>query len=276
LRRAGPCDDTAALVAGVRVVAETAHSCVRLSLSGGTCATRSSAYESGSKLPRLPWREPSAAEVRILLGDGIAFDPGSDVAVIDVPPDLWRAISISGLASSEGGQLNGRFDGLRSAIAQYAASLLVPPTGSVRLIGISRRAPGLETSTVNPRTAHRIGLHLDSFFRDDLAGRSLAPNRLCLNVGREDRHLLFINLTLVQMYAMLSDDDRHAVLDSPEAIGDLFMDRFPDYPVVRLKIRPGEAYIAPTENIVHDSTTAENSGVDVSIPLLGRFGVRER
>ena len=37
-------------------------------------------------------------------------------------------------------------------------------------------------------------------------------------------------------------------------IGREFMERFPDVPVVRCRIGPGDAYIAPTENLVHDGS----------------------
>jgi hypothetical protein len=131
----------------------------------------------------------------------------------------------------------------------------------------------LPTTTYDPRTSQLIGLHVDSFYREPLATRHLAPNRLCLNAGKEDRFLLFINLPLLEMRNILvraGDTDPRVTGDSID-VGDVFMALFPDYPVLRLTIRPGEAYIAPTENVVHDSTTEGKTESDVTITLLGEF-----
>jgi hypothetical protein len=54
-------------------------------------------------------------------------------------------------------------------------------------------------------------------------------------------------------------------------VGKVFMQSFPRYPVIKLMVRPGEAYIAPTENLIHDSTTEEKNMLDVAVTLLGAF-----
>jgi hypothetical protein len=51
-----------------------------------------------------------------------------------------------------------------------------------------------------------------------------------------------------------------------------FLTLFCDYPVLRLRIQPGEAYIAPTENVVHDGSSMEMSVADISLSLRGRLG----
>ena len=46
-------------------------------------------------------------------------------------------------------------------------------------------------------------------------------------------------------------------------------------PIFRLRVAPGEAYIAPTDFIPHDSTTIDKGDVDISLTLLGHFhGIR--
>ena len=47
------------------------------------------------------------------------------------------------------------------------------------------------------------------------------------------------------------------------------MRAFPDYPVVRLTIRPGEAYIAPTENLIHDGSTLGMTSPDLALHMIG-------
>jgi hypothetical protein len=49
------------------------------------------------------------------------------------------------------------------------------------------------------------------------------------------------------------------------------MEAFPSYPVLRLEIRPGEAYIAPTEIVIHDATTMGKEFTDATFTVLGNF-----
>ena len=50
-----------------------------------------------------------------------------------------------------------------------------------------------------------------------------------------------------------------------------FLAAFPDLPLFRLQIRPGEAYIAPTERLAHDATTWDRLTMDMTIHMHGRF-----
>ena len=50
-----------------------------------------------------------------------------------------------------------------------------------------------------------------------------------------------------------------------------FFDRFSDYPVFMLSIEPGEAYIAPTENIIHDGSTYFKQHCDIAAVILGQI-----
>jgi len=61
------------------------------------------------------------------------------------------------------------------------------------------------------------------------------------------------------------------VESSASLIGKSFMSTFPNYPVVRVRLRPGEAYIAPTENILHDGSSAGVGNVNHYLSLRGRF-----
>jgi hypothetical protein len=50
-----------------------------------------------------------------------------------------------------------------------------------------------------------------------------------------------------------------------------FMRHYNDYPVVRVMIRPGEAYLAPTENIIHDGSSANKNLRDLHITWRGKI-----
>ena len=43
------------------------------------------------------------------------------------------------------------------------------------------------------------------------------------------------------------------------------------YPVVRLQIDPGEAYIMPADNLLHDASTERTRFPDITLTFLGYF-----
>jgi hypothetical protein len=54
-------------------------------------------------------------------------------------------------------------------------------------------------------------------------------------------------------------------------LGQRFMKACPDYPVVQLRIEPGEAYIFPTDNLIHDASTNGKQFPDITLTFLGCF-----
>ena len=135
--------------------------------------------------------------------------------------------------------------------------------------GVHVNDPGLEATTINPVGRRRIGLHVDDWYRAPVSRRHMSPNRICVNLGCEDRFFLFLNLPMRRVYE-LSGAPRHA---SGSRAAQAFCRLFPHYPVLKLRMRPGEAYIAPTENLVHDGCSSGMRTPDVTLSLLGRFRV---
>jgi hypothetical protein len=126
----------------------------------------------------------------------------------------------------------------------------------------------LRTSTFDASTGRRIGLHLDSWDRTPLDQRHASRTRLNINLGRRTRSLLFVPHDVRAITGMLADDpDAHSA-----NIGERFCARFRDAPVLQLEIPPGWAYLAPTENIVHDGCSDPSDAPDVTVAWLGRIG----
>jgi hypothetical protein len=135
---------------------------------------------------------------------------------------------------------------------------------------MGRDEPGRITMTKAVGQDARVGLHFDRWDMcpfDDLAN---STNRVAMNLGPTDRYFIFVNQTAAGMYAMLSDIGVQVPRDVAP-IGKAFMQAFPDYPVIRVRLQPGEAYVAPTENILHDGSSAEVSNVNHYISVRGRF-----
>ena len=97
-------------------------------------------------------------------------------------------------------------------------------------------------------------------------------NRICINLGGEDRSFLFINLTVSQLFEKLLTVQE--IDHSQIKIGNLseyFFRYFPNYPVLKLRQKPYEFYIAPTDNCLHDGTTLNRKTNDIVTTFLGYF-----
>lgn len=133
------------------------------------------------------------------------------------------------------------------------------------------KEPGLVTTTVDGMGRH-IGLHLDSFDMKSVYERDQCRNRICINLGVEERTFLFVNVPVIEMIRRLHASG-HPIVPATvgSGIGRMFLHAFPDEPVNAIKIRPREAYIMPTENLLHDASTLGRSSLDISLTVLGRF-----
>jgi hypothetical protein len=135
---------------------------------------------------------------------------------------------------------------------------------------IGRDQPGLITMTKAVDQDARIGLHFDRWDRLSVDELELGSNRVSINLGPVDRYFIFLNQTASGMAAMLERANLRVARDV-RAIGAAFMSAFPEYPIVRLRLRPGEAYIAPTENILHDGSSAGVLETNHYLSIRGRF-----
>lgn len=149
-------------------------------------------------------------------------------------------------------------------------------------LGISCSLANMPTITFNNVTQKYTGLHLDNWDALPLEHRHLARNRICINIGTSTRYFLFINLSVNKLADKCSKP-----LQSFESDTDLISTFFslnPNYPVLRVRVLPGQAYIAPTDYIIHDAykprpialeSAVEVYGLntDITLTLLGRFKV---
>jgi hypothetical protein len=50
-----------------------------------------------------------------------------------------------------------------------------------------------------------------------------------------------------------------------------FFKHYPDYPVIRIRQKPYQYYIAPTYNCFHDGSTLGSTELDITIIYFGKF-----
>jgi hypothetical protein len=133
--------------------------------------------------------------------------------------------------------------------------------------------------TTNGRTGRFVGLHVDTWFNLPIGSLAQAPIRVCANFGWNDRFFLFLNIPVDQIASgeikEFSDWANEHIKKNGNfkgaatALARKFLTAFPDYPVGRIRVRPGEAYLAPTENLVHDGSTLANTMPDVTCHING-------
>ncbi len=237
-------------------------------------------YDPAARLPCPTWRIPSAVEKQALVADG-PVTTGAWLAVLPMPSELlapFQAVHdasraedvepIRQLVASD--QLTSAIAAVRSYLARFSAQPAYPLEGGFIFVG----HPGKVTLTYAQGPRY-IGLHVDSFYQVPLEERAASPNRICINLGAGDRYLYFINLPLTTLKEKLdgvgSTDPRRFQIGSK--LGTAFMEQFPDYPVVKIRIAPGEAYIAPTENMIHDGSSQGNCYFDVHLTFRGHFAI---
>lgn len=290
----------AQLTTGIRVALDTAlieSGEPRLLLNDGTREVINShakgiPYNSRAFVPRSEWHAATESERRLLVADEVdSADPASTIWIFRLS-DAFMA-PLEPYRKSFGASRDGCeavcdtrecLDAQRHAVSELALNLR--SAERIRVLGTCVNEPGLMTTTRYTEDGVRrfSGLHVDDWERGALmralqvfdsvpAGReSAAPtetraqswNKISINIGWEDRYFLFINRAVADLMANGSSPEE------PNRVGHAFMQRCPDYPVVRARIRPGEGYIAPTGNIVHDGSTEGMNLADVTINLLCR------
>lgn len=144
-------------------------------------------------------------------------------------------------------------------------------------MGVATGPANRSTVAVHRDTGEAVGLHLDNYDGLPVRERAGARNRICVNVGPQSRYLLFLRFQANFLLAQLEHHDgvsqelrERIPYDHRELVYQYFR-LFPDSRVYRIEIRPGEGYIAPTENIVHEGSTLGTQERDFSMVWLGHF-----
>ncbi len=237
-------------------------------------------YPPEAFLPATPWRAPTPAEEEILRGSGPSADPASTVAVLSAPAEVLDAFETAGVREArtcreleEAARRGACREALEHGLGYFRS--LCAPGESLEGAGLAARPGGLLSTTREETRGCHIGLHLDSWEQLPLDQRHRAGNRISINLGREERSLLFVNLPVEDMVfllrAILPEERFRACLRRATDFVQEFLRCHPAYPVVRVRVAPGEAYLAPTENMIHDGCTEGARCLDVTLTARGRL-----
>jgi hypothetical protein len=241
----------------------------RFSISAGSRAVdaleeHAMRYEDLARLPNEPWRAISDSEAGLLTTNAAPSDMAHTVSIIQLPEPFQRPQH----SVFEEASLPALFQSIdRVAVIDEP----------IDVVGLTENPVDLQTVTFNEEIERFIGLHIDNWGGTALLDRNRLPNRLCVNLGSSSRYFLFVPCTLLAMVDVLTQhfgpnwQPPHRLT----SVGRIFLAQFPNYPVVRCKVFPGEAYIAPTENLVHDASSIGHGGKeDRQFTLRGNITLR--
>jgi hypothetical protein len=226
-------------------------------------------YEEGARLPREPWRLPTKEEVQRLVAAELPRDMAQSVAIVKLPGSLSDECR-DAIRNNNNEAIQSNVIGPLQTICELGEPL--------NCIGPTSYQSNLKTTTVNRDLRRYIGLHVDNWDQLDVEYLDRATNRVCVNIGERHRHFLFLPFPLTKIVSRLADEmgadwvppGRHTL------IARQFMELFSDLPVIRCRLAPGEAYIAPTENLIHDGSSLGKDKIDEVFTILGHIKVRER
>lgn len=258
-----------------------------LAVSSGSMRAGEEDYESGAIVPRSPW-----SLLTLSAGSRCIVTPqepieGRTVRLIEFPLAYLRSFH-----DLVGGGNEGSWEAVAAAAGTPRGQDLLHDFGdyvsSTHKLGSGNRLPSVLggfcvkepnsiTVTTDPRSGRRVGLHVDDWYHLPPGTRASAPARLCANFGWQDRFLLFVDISIddlfhgtVNEFAEWADRHRSEFDKGPTWFARRFLSAFANYPITRLRVRPGEAYIAPTDNLIHDGSSEGGRGIDVACHVHGR------
>ncbi|HEX3961177.1 MAG TPA: hypothetical protein VHZ03_31920 [Trebonia sp.] len=249
-------------------------------ISSGVRPFRGTGHAPDCVVARDDWRRLDEEEAATLLGEG-PRPPAESLSLLDLGEgllaDAHRALLpfLAGDGTRPGAVLAGASlaDALRafqSAVTQVLFDrygLVAETTGAADMIV---HQSDQASTAFNPAAGEFVGLHIDTHQRLPFGERAGAMTLCSVNVGFADRYLDFVNLPVSSLVRLLAERGVPAPRSSAE-LKEAFFARFADYPVLRLVLRPGQAYLCVTQNTIHDGATNHAGMPDVSFLTLHRL-----
>ncbi|EKU99393.1 hypothetical protein Lepto7375DRAFT_1420 [Leptolyngbya sp. PCC 7375] len=239
-------------------------------------------YVENAFIPSNTWRKPTSLEENVMsLQDGEELPAYSQyVGIFKVTDSMlspFENMGVSFAVTQQDCHFLWSQKGYRQAIENLNSQLspFILSARNYKVHPLTVNAPGLRTVTYNREIRKYIGLHLDSWDKLPLSKRHTGTNRICLNLGFEDRYFLFVDLTLLEIAQRIDSQcpvsRKISAASKSEWVRQQFFKQYPKYPMVKVRVAPGEAYIAPTESIIHDGCTLGKKFADVILTIRGHL-----
>jgi hypothetical protein len=241
----------------------------RLEICSGVRETDEPCYRPGSLVPRGDWRPIEETTER-----GRTWDRYEGGRCLHENLALVRVMDGSALAEASGfecgpGQQGWRINwGMALEQLEAVCKRLCADSPIEHKGRWLAKGGGISLSTTWDRNDGNLtGLHIDRWERRPVGSSSSARNRVCLNLGPRSRYLVFVGIDLMELAARHGIDGTGLFMTSH---AQTYLRQHPMTPVYRLRIEPGEAYVAPTECLIHDGQASSTEGEWVHT-VFGRF-----
>jgi hypothetical protein len=254
----------------------------RVMLSEGTCLTKkvnNVLLDKPVFIPTGNWRLPNVSEKKILQKRWHSKFEYNQINILKLDRITKRTLQQVGFqfcsSSDEVNYLlkSNEWNEAKNSLILFANKYM--SRNSILIDSrVSFKRGGLRSTTQdNPKTGQYNGLHLDSSKQYNfLSERETASNRICFNMGKYPRHLCFINLDLKRIFNYSNDANNFSSLTGADySFIWKFLKENCQYPVIRVKVEPFEAYIAPTENIIHDGDSEGILTFDIVFTLWSKY-----
>lgn len=227
-------------------------------------------YAPGAMLPAPIWRSANHNELDLIYTSELPKNYSKAVGLLKIPDYIMQNFTDLHIdrvqSSAEYYELLNTTAGKKAiTIAENFIRRVVYKHNNFKIISVFNM-PNLDATAYVPQHDYYMGLHVDYLAGQSIFMRDNTENRISINLGAEERYLLYINLTIGDILNFLNIQDECSI----DSVVARFFNRYPDYPVIRLKINPGEAYIAPTQNLIHDGIGARNN-VDLHLTICGHI-----
>lgn len=203
-------------------------------------------YENGAVVPSGAW-QPLSKEAGLPLAAPQWAPPSTLVEI--VRPPLPNECGVEPLANQMG-----------DPDAEY--------------LGQALAKPGMTTTTENYAAGRLLGLHLDNWDKLPYGRKARGRRRLALNLGPGIRYIILGALDAQSVCRAVHPSDyafRYPHTDDYRA------HVAAGHPVrcFRIRLEPGEGYIAPTEYLLHDGSTEDQAQPSAMAFWLGHWPSRE-
>lgn len=255
----------------------------RLTVSGGTTATHrinGVTLEKPVTIATGGWHVPDSSQLNILLRNKRSRHEFNQINLLKLDARTRASLKELHLERCRNPEdflavFNSRtWENAKQQMRNFAGKFDKADSGAIE-IGPTFKSGGLQGTTVNENTGKFTGLHIDSWeMYNCLHDRKMARNRICFNIGIYPRYFCFLNIDVQQIYQLMTANEPesfHGLCGNYIPFVWKFFEENRNYPVTRIRVDPFEAYIAPTENILHDGSTEDNPFVDIFYTLRSYY-----
>lgn len=243
-------------------------------------------YDSNAYIAKRDWRKLSSEQINYTRSIGKRNDYNT-VYLGDIPVNLKECFQELNLATSINREEvfeklsnnAGRTKEISSELESFLLSISNSKPFHFHCIGTNY--PNIEMVACNttklskgfkPQDIKYMGIHNDISKKMTIYTAHKCGNRMSVNLGKDTRSFLFANLSMIQALNMLKqkiDVKEYGV--NIYNITKIFFKYFPNYPLLKIDLKPYQYYVAPTDNCFHDGSTFGNTELDITMIYFGNF-----